>query len=89
MGQDAPSEVSGIACMGMIGQATAQTVQSLVHYGPYDSLGAPYRQLFEARRERKLKALTTSRELYLKSPGLILPRKPEKFITEIQIPVLE
>jgi DNA-binding transcriptional MerR regulator len=78
-------ELDGIACRVL----PSQTVLSLVHYGPYDSLGSSYRQLFEARNDRNLKALLPSRELYLKGPGLILPRKPEKYITEIQVPVLE
>ncbi|MBU0954146.1 MAG: MerR family transcriptional regulator [Spirochaetes bacterium] len=65
----------------------AQKVLSLLHYGPYDQLGKTYRRLFEARSERNLASLVPSRELYLKGPGMILPRKPEKFVTEIQIPV--
>jgi len=77
--------LDGIACRVL----PSQTVLSLVHYGHYDSLGSSYRRLFEACTEGKLKALTPSRELYLKGPGMILPRKPEKFITEIQIPVEE
>lgn len=59
------------------------------HIGPYDCLGSSYRQLFEARSEGNLQALLPSRELYLKGPGMILPRKPEKYITEIQVQVLE
>ncbi|MFH2116306.1 MAG: MerR family transcriptional regulator [Spirochaetota bacterium] len=78
-------ELDGIDCRVL----PSQTVLSLVHYGPYDNLGSSYRQLFEAREERNLNALIPSRELYLKGPGMILPRKPEKFITEIQIPVQE
>ncbi len=78
-------DLDGIACRVL----PSQTVLSLVHYGPYESLGASYRQLFEACKESNLSALTPSRELYLKGPGMILPRKPEKFVTEIQIPVEE
>jgi effector-binding domain-containing protein len=78
-------ELEGLECRTL----PSQTVLSLVHYGSYESLGDSYRQLFEACNERNLKALTPSRELYLKGPGMILPRKPEKFVTEIQIPVQE
>jgi effector-binding domain-containing protein len=78
-------ELEGIECRIL----PSQTVLSLVHHGPYDKLHESYRQLFEACQERKLKALTPSRELYLKGPGMILPRKPEKFVTEIQILVRE
>jgi DNA-binding transcriptional MerR regulator len=78
-------ELDGIDCRIL----PSQTVLSLVHYGAYDSLGSSYRQIFEARQERGLKALTPSRELFLKGPGMILPRKPERFVTEIQMPVLE
>ncbi len=76
-------ELDGIDCRIL----PSQKVLSLLHRGPYDSLGSSYRQLFEACKERQLKALTPSCELYLKGPGMILPRKPEKYITEIQIPV--
>lgn len=76
-------ELDGINCRIL----PAQKVLSLVHHGPYDSLGSSYRQLFEACNERRLTVLTPSRELYLKGPGMILPRKPEKYITEIQLPI--
>lgn len=76
-------DLEGISCCTL----PSQTVLSLTHYGPYESLGSSYRQLFEVLPERGLIAHTPFRELYLKGPGMIFPRKAEKFITEIQIPV--
>lgn len=62
-------------------------VLSLVHYGPYETIGETYRVLFDALRERSLEADSPCREIYRKGPGMILPRSPRKFQTEIQVPI--
>lgn len=58
-----------------------------IHYGPYETIGNTYKLLFDSIEERGLTALAPSREVYLKGPGMIFPRKPERFVTEVQIPV--
>ncbi len=58
-----------------------------VHYGPYETLGNTYKLLFDAIEGRGLSALTPTREIYLKGPGMVFPRSPERFVTEVQIPV--
>ncbi|MBU0926520.1 MAG: MerR family transcriptional regulator [Spirochaetes bacterium] len=65
----------------------AQRVLCIRHRGPYATIGTAYRALFEALIARGLHAATPSRELYLKGPGLILPRDPKRFVTELQIPI--
>lgn len=59
----------------------------IVHRGPYATLGNAYRALFEALESRSLAAKGPIRERYLKGPGMILPRDPERFVTEILMPV--
>ncbi|KAF0177596.1 MAG: hypothetical protein FD161_2400 [Limisphaerales bacterium] len=38
-------------------------------------------------RERSLKIILPTREVYLKSPGMIFKGNPKKHLTEIQLPV--
>ncbi|HWB09557.1 MAG TPA: MerR family transcriptional regulator [Pirellulales bacterium] len=58
---------------------------SLVHRGPYDQLGHSYAQVFKYINDHKYKALSPSREVYLKGPGMIFKGNPENYLTEIQI----
>lgn len=55
------------------------------HRGPYDGIGQAYMLLFEALRPRGLRAKAPAREIYVKGPGMIFPRSPKKFLTEIQV----
>lgn len=58
---------------------------TIVHKGPYDTLGDSYKQLIDYAIRTGLKTIIPSREIYLKGPGMILPRSPKKYITEIQM----
>jgi DNA-binding transcriptional MerR regulator/effector-binding domain-containing protein len=58
---------------------------SLVHRGPYEQLGRSYAKVFEYVSDRKYKALTPSREVYLKCAGMIFKGNPKNYLTEIQI----
>jgi effector-binding domain-containing protein len=78
-----PVTVAGIECRILEGAR----VVSLRYRGPYDGIGVAYRRVFEYIGERGYEAKLPSRELYLKGPGMILPRSPKNFVTEIQIPV--
>jgi DNA-binding transcriptional MerR regulator len=53
--------------------------------GPYDGIGAAYKRLFEYLGEKGHEAKTPTMEIYLKGPGMILPRSPKNFVTEIRI----
>jgi len=66
---------------------TAQKVAQLVHRGPYDELGASYKKVFEFLAAAGARATVPSREVYVKGPGLILPRSPKRYVTLIQVPV--
>lgn len=73
----------GIDCR-LLGETRALCA---LHYGPYEGMGETYRKLFEAMDARGLRPGTPIREVYLKGPGMIFPRKAERFVTEIQIPL--
>jgi len=75
--------IDGLDCR-VIGETRALCA---LHYGPYETLGDTYKILFDAIEARSLVAATPTREIYLKGPGLVFPRKKERFVTEIQIPV--
>jgi len=60
---------------------------SLIHRGPYEELGRSYEVVFRHIRERGLKTLLPSREIYIKGPGMIFRGNPKKYLTEIQVMV--
>jgi DNA-binding transcriptional MerR regulator/effector-binding domain-containing protein len=64
----------------------AQRMAQLVHRGPYDEVGPSYRKIFDFLAAEGARAAVPSREVYLKGPGLILPRSPKRFVTLIQVP---
>lgn len=59
------------------------------HYGSYESIGEAYRTLLDAIRNRGLSPSVPIREVYHKGPGMIFPRDPRHFVTEIRIPVTD
>ncbi|MEQ8175694.1 MAG: GyrI-like domain-containing protein [Syntrophomonadaceae bacterium] len=58
---------------------------TIIHKGPYENLGGSYKKLIDYINQTGLKIIAPSREVYLKGPGMILPRSPRKFLTEIQM----
>jgi len=73
--------LNGASCRVLEGGRAA----CLKHEGPYERIGESYKRLFDYLGERGLEARLPSREVYLRGPGMILPRSPKKFLTEIQI----
>lgn len=73
----------GIACHEL---GPAHVIR-LVHAGPYDQLHRSYARLLESAATRGLELDTPSREVYLKGPGMIFKGNPDKYLTEIQIPL--
>lgn len=57
---------------------------SVLHRGPYETLGESYQKMRDAVKENDLKVLCPSREIYHKGPGMILKGNPKKYVTEIQ-----
>jgi len=60
---------------------------TLTHVGPYEKIGSSYAKIFEHIKNNGDTAATPSREVYVKGPGMIFKGNPEKYITEIQIPI--
>ena len=56
-----------------------------IHYGPYETIGDTYKAVIDYMNKNQLKSRIPSREIYLKGPGMIFPRSPKKFVTEIQM----
>lgn len=59
----------------------------ILHRGPYDDFGRSYEKLFAFLSAQGVSATGPCREIYLKGPGMILPRSPKKYLTLIQAPV--
>ena len=62
----------------------AVTVLSLVHKGPYDSIGLAYQKLIEYANANDIELTGPFRELYLNDPQ---ETAPENIMTEIQAPL--
>jgi len=62
----------------------AETVLSLVHKGPYDSIGLAYQKLMEYAASKNIELTGPFRELYLNDPQVT---DPEDIMTEIQAPL--
>lgn len=75
--------IDGISCRVLSGGK----VVSIVYKGAYENIGDAYKRLFEYLKLKGYTAKVPSREIYLKGPGMIFPRNPKKFITEIMISV--
>jgi DNA-binding transcriptional MerR regulator/DNA gyrase inhibitor GyrI len=58
---------------------------SLIHKGPYDTIGRSYERIMAYVKEKNLLPMLPSREVYLKGPGMIFKGNPENYLTEIQI----
>ncbi len=58
---------------------------TIIHYGPYETLGRSYTEVFNHINEKKYKVLVPCRVLYHKGPGMIFRGNPDKYVTEIQI----
>ncbi|MBO0459408.1 GyrI-like domain-containing protein [Enterococcus hulanensis] len=60
------------------------------HIGSYDTLQNAYHAMYEFAQKNKVAlSVTGIREVYIKGPGMFLKGNPDKYITEIQIPVVE
>ena len=58
---------------------------SLIHKGPYEELSRSYQKIWDYVKEKELKPILPSREIYLKGPGMILKGNPKNYISEIQL----
>ncbi len=60
---------------------------TLVHQGPYDTLGRSYATIMEYAKSKGYQLELPTREVYLKGPGMIFKGNPRKYLTEIQLPI--
>ena len=74
-------QVEGVNCKTLKGGKAV----TLIHKGPYNTIGESYKKLFNYINEKKYKTSLPSREVYLKGPGMIFKGNPDKYLTEIQV----
>ena len=58
---------------------------SLLHKGPYDTLGRSYAKILGYIKAHGLALELPSREVYIKGPGMIFRGNPKNYLTEIQM----
>ena len=58
---------------------------TLIHKGPYDTLGHSYAKILQYVKSRKYEIVSPTREVYLKGPGMIFKGNPKNYLTEIQM----
>ncbi len=58
---------------------------TLVHMGPYETIGESYKVLLDHVKAKNLEVTTPFREIYLKGPGMFFRGNPKKYVTEIQV----
>lgn len=60
---------------------------STIHYGKYTELNKAYKALYDYANENNINCGTPVRETYLKGPGMIFKGNPNKYVTEIIMPI--
>ncbi len=63
------------------------TFLTLIHKGPYESIGRSYEKILSYLNSKGYKAKLPVREVYLKGPGMIFKGNPKNYLTEIQIQI--
>lgn len=57
------------------------------HVGSYETINLAYKALMDYAKEHDIELAIPSREIYHKGPGMIFKGNPEKYVTEIAIPI--
>ena len=57
------------------------------HTGSYDTLNLAYKAISDYAAENSIELDLPSREYYIKGPGMVFKGNPEKYVTEIVIPI--
>ncbi|UWG96450.1 MerR family transcriptional regulator [Dehalobacter sp. DCM] len=60
---------------------------STTHVGSYETISLAYKALLDYATEHQLECKIPSREIYHKGPGMIFKGNPQKYVTEIVIPI--
>jgi len=74
-------EVDGISIRELPGGHSV----SLMHHGPYDTLGDSYDKIRRYVADRGYSVRIPTREIYLKGPGMLFKGNPKRYVTEIQM----
>lgn len=59
------------------------------HIGKYDYLGHAYKAILDYAKENRIELGKPTKEVYLKGPGMFMKGNPDKYITEIYVPIKE
>lgn len=78
-------EADGVALHDLPGGRCA----ALIHQGPYEELHRSYARVLKYVADHGYAMQLPSREVYLKGPGMIFRGNPQKYLTEIQLPLAE
>lgn len=62
---------------------------SLLHKGPYETLGRSYARIIDYIKDHGYAIVMPTREVYIKGPGMIFRGNPKNYLTEIQMLVQE
>lgn len=62
---------------------------STIHVGPYDKIGNAYQAIHDYAQKQNIELALPSRETYLKGPGMLFMGNPNKYRTELFIPIKE
>ncbi|WP_033165373.1 MerR family transcriptional regulator [Clostridium sp. KNHs205] len=57
------------------------------HSGTYETLNEAYKQIIDYAKSKGYEMKAPSREIYVKGPGMIFKGNPNKYITDIVIPI--
>ena len=57
------------------------------HIGSYDKLGYAYKAIMDYASKNNIELNIATREIYIKGPGMFMKGNPDKYITEIYIPI--
>jgi len=60
-----------------------------VHQGRYENLSYAYKAILDYANEHHIELQIPTREVYIKGPGMFMKGNPDKYITEIYIPIKE
>jgi len=64
-----------------------QTGLSVIYIGPYDEIGSAYQAIDDYAKEKGLDLSLPSREIYRKGPGMLFKGNPNKYVTEVFVPL--
>ncbi len=60
-----------------------------MHKGSYENSSHAYKALLDLCKQNNLETAIPTREVYIKGPGMLFKGNPNKYITEIIIPIVE